>query len=111
MYKRQGLAGFSLAGILLQDRKLKQRWPADYGHYAAQTTRLPFTGAKEVSAQKTGTWSPWLWGLVATAVIGGPLHFMVAWHNGAGFMMLVVLFGLVAVGARMFQATATNTSS
>lgn len=102
-----GLAALSLVGIPLQDRKLRDRWPEDYAPYETQTSAVPFAASNtasadgNVNAQKS--WTPWLWAAGITAALASVIHPLLAWGNGSGFAILILLFGLISVIAALAQ--------
>ncbi len=98
-----GLAILSLSGIPLQDRKLRNRWPAEYAAYQDQTSVVPFVGRQKPLQSKTG-WTAWLVAVLGASVFIGLLHPVWAYANGATFAGFILLFGSVGVAAGVLKS-------
>jgi uncharacterized membrane protein len=98
-----GFVVLALAGIPLQDRKLRAQHGEVYAGYMATTSALPFAAPAASTAGPIG--GPALVAPLLVAVGVAALHPLWRIGNGALLAILVAVFGLYAV-ARQFRLSA-----
>lgn len=99
-----GFAALALAGIPMQDRKLRARHGEVYGAYLAATSALPFAAADgaPAAASKRSGWLPLAIAIVGAMVLAA-LHPLWRIGHGAPFAVLSIAGGLYAL-ARQIRA-------
>jgi uncharacterized membrane protein len=94
-------AGFvilAVAGIPLQDRKLRARWKQIYTEFEANTSNIPLAAGSVFDGRKSDSnWGRWLAAVLVAAVLFGVLHPIWTYANGAPFAGAMLLFGLIGV--------------
>ncbi|MEP3244973.1 MAG: NnrU family protein [Sneathiella sp.] len=89
-----GLFVISALGIPLQDRKLRNRWAAVYARYEQQSSTLPFGSLhKQTDKPTTKDWISWIICLLVAIALFGVFHPLWTHANGAGFVILILIYG------------------
>ena len=89
-----GLMTITLVGIPLQDRKLRNRWGDVYAEYERRTSIVPFGQTRnQPDRSLRSEYLAWFGFLIVTVVAFGALHSLWTFANGAGFLVLVLVYG------------------
>lgn len=97
-----GFAALALAGIPMQDRKLRARHGEVYGAYLAATSAVPFAAAHAASADASKrSWWPLVAAAIGGAVLLAALHPLWRLGHGAPFAVLAIVGGLYAVARQL----------
>lgn len=100
-----GFVVLALAGIPLQDRKLRARYGDIYAAYLTATSAVPFTMGRGSFAGNSGRPGPALLIPLAGAALFGALHWVWTLGHGAPFAMPAVLGGLYAVARQISRGS------
>jgi protein-S-isoprenylcysteine O-methyltransferase Ste14 len=100
-----GFAVTSLLGIYFQDRKLRHRWPEEYGKYEAQTgSMLSLSKAKNARQP----WITWFSAVIFCATLFVWLRPVWTYANGAMFGVCILGFGVLATVATLAKYKRKN---
>lgn len=91
-----GFVILALAGIPLQDRKLRRRYKEVYEAYERDTPAVPF-GKVEEKTKPNAAWKKWVLAVVVATVFFGLLHPIWSYANGALFALVTLVFGSIGI--------------
>jgi len=92
-----GFVVLAIAGIPLQDRKLRKRWKNTYAEFENSTSIVPFTPSQQSMSSDKIEWKPWVLAVLATILLLGVMHPIWMIANGGTFAVFILMFGLAGV--------------
>ncbi len=99
-----GLFTVSALGIPMQDRKLRNRWAEVYSRYEQQSSTMPFGSLhKQTDKPTTKDWVSWIVCLLVAIALFGIFHPLWAYANGAGFVVLILIYGTLGTTVGVYK--------